>query len=1177
MVLAGFVLLAAISGHGQNLLTNPGFESGTQSWDIHGGGSLTAAANAHWGDYAAWVTNRIDPTNGIQQSLAKKLVPGAAYYCAAWAAVDTTNSQSVTLSMVVIDSGGLHQTNLASASATNGCWVFLDGIFYLQSTGLVQDIRFVVSGPGTGISLGVDSAAVVPLSGFRLAAAKFPGVRIGGVGSDSTLANVLDYAATVGTDYHIAGPENALKFSGTEPGSNTYTFGPGDAIMSYARANGQQARGHTLIWHSAIPNWVTNNSYTTNQLQTIAYDHVDTVAGHYKGQVFCWDVVNEALNTDGSMRSTVWYNQPGFGFAGQGSNYIAALFNRARAADPQAKLVYNDYGTDVVNAKSTAIYAMAQGFKSRGVPIDAIGFQEHLSLSGISIPSWRTNLQRFDDLGMDIHITELDVKVPLNTNTGAADAANLATQGDVYFNLVGTALGFPHTKVIQTWGFSDRYSWIPAFSPGYGAGLPLDENFDRKPAWWALYNVLANQAEKLPVAGMSSGDSQSVATNTLFCAGQARIFSAGANNDYITLAVRIPYAGPWSVRVGVRKDNGSGIYQLAAAPAGSNTYVNIGSTQDLYASSTNYAELTTWTNTFSAAGDWWFRFMCTGKNGSSSGRALALDYIRLTPTGSDGNQPPGVDPIGDQATLKNQTFGPLPFMVHDRETVEPALSVSVASSNPRLFPANNLTLTAYGPQYLFTAQPAPDYYGTATITITVADADGATNQGSFNLTVTNGYHEPVLDPIADQVIAQNTFAVIPFTMWDTLDPVGSLSLSIFSSNTNLLRNPEILVTGTGTNRSLTLTPMVGRVGSTTITMTLADSGGKTATNVFSLQVAPPSLAGTQELANVDFEAPFNTLSTVTSSNSITGQLSTGWYENSSYSPYWPTMVYAAETNDVPSGSYAQEMTLFPGGAPNFQLTQPFNMTNNRIYTASIWMKSQGMTGVTLSMNRNSSPYNSYYSTNVTLTNYWTQLVLTGNGVTNIQCRFQLRSLQPGTIWMDQGSVVSQPTNTAPILAAVSNLTIVAGQVLLVTNTATDAGVPPQVLTYSLLSAPTNASVTGSNGIFQWRPGAAQAGTTNNIAIKVADNGLPILSATQAFTVLVSRLTKPALNSFKMTNGFFRFNVTGDASLDYIVQRSADLAQWTNIATNLSVLGSFDWVETNTPLYSNKFYRIMLYP
>src|SRR6266496_1124549 len=143
-----------------------------------------------------------------------------------------------------------------------------------------------------------------------------------GAAADSPYLSDSNYSATLGSEFSQLQAENEMKFSIIHPLSNAYDFGGGDALTSFAQAHSMGVRGHTLVWHNQVPTWVTNGNYNSMQLATILQDHITTVMGHYGGKVYAWDVVNEAFNSDGSMRSTIWYDQPGIGFAFMGTKYI---------------------------------------------------------------------------------------------------------------------------------------------------------------------------------------------------------------------------------------------------------------------------------------------------------------------------------------------------------------------------------------------------------------------------------------------------------------------------------------------------------------------------------------------------------------------------------------------------------------------------------------------------------------------------------------------------------------------------------------------------------------------------------------------------------------------------------------------------------------------------------------
>jgi endo-1,4-beta-xylanase len=304
------------------------------------------------------------------------------------------------------------------------------------------------------------------------------------------------YASTLASEFSQLEPENQMKFGPIHPrpgnDASAYDFAPADELVTFAQQHNMVVRGHCFVWHQQVPGWLTtgvaNHTYDPAVLNDILHSHISAVAGHYAGKVWAWDVVNEAFNDDGTMRSTIWYDAPGIGFAGKGTQYVEQAFRWAHTADPQAKLFYNDYDAETINAKSDAIYAMAKDFKSRGVPLDGIGFQMHIKLTfndPKTLSSFAGNLKLFSDLGMEIHITELDVAL------ASSDPASLAAQGALYGRVTQICLQTPTCRVFQIWGFTDKYSWIPSYSKGkQGWALPFDAEYKKKPAYDSILGAV---------------------------------------------------------------------------------------------------------------------------------------------------------------------------------------------------------------------------------------------------------------------------------------------------------------------------------------------------------------------------------------------------------------------------------------------------------------------------------------------------------------------------------------------------------------------------------------------------------------------------------------------------------------------------------------------------------------
>ncbi|GAA2302796.1 endo-1,4-beta-xylanase [Streptomyces kunmingensis] len=288
-----------------------------------------------------------------------------------------------------------------------------------------------------------------------------------------------DYADLLGTEFDSTTPGNGMKWYATEPQRGVFDFTAGDEIVRYAKAHGLKLRGHTLLWHSQLPGWLTSGTWTADELRAILKNHITQVVKHYRGKVFAWDVANEIMNEDGTYRENLFYTTLGPG-------YIADALRWARAADPKVKLYLNDYNVEGTGAKSDAYYTLIKQLKADRVPVDGFGMQAHLALQYGFPYQMEQNIQRFADLGLDVAITELDIRMIL-----PYDATKLAQQADWYRQVTEACLAVRRCVGITLWGYSDGHSWIPSTFPGQGAALPWDENLRRKPAYDAIRSALA--------------------------------------------------------------------------------------------------------------------------------------------------------------------------------------------------------------------------------------------------------------------------------------------------------------------------------------------------------------------------------------------------------------------------------------------------------------------------------------------------------------------------------------------------------------------------------------------------------------------------------------------------------------------------------------------------------------
>lgn len=305
------------------------------------------------------------------------------------------------------------------------------------------------------------------------------GIRVGSAVSDSALSTDAEYAQILGQQFSSITPENEMKWSSVEAERGVLTFGPADAEVQFAEQHHQLVRGHNLVWHNQLPAWLTSGSFTNAQLAEILRQHIFTEVSHFRGKIWQWDVVNEPFNDDGTLRSTIWEQA-------LGPNYFADVLRWAHEADPHARLFLNDYNIEWIGPKSDAMYALVKSLKEQHVPIDGVGFETHLGLQ-FGLPSMQENLQRFADLGLDVSITEMDVRMIL-----PATPELLATQASWYAQVMQACIAVRRCVDFTVWEYTDKYSWVPGFFTGQGAADIYGENLSPKPAYAALIDALKN-------------------------------------------------------------------------------------------------------------------------------------------------------------------------------------------------------------------------------------------------------------------------------------------------------------------------------------------------------------------------------------------------------------------------------------------------------------------------------------------------------------------------------------------------------------------------------------------------------------------------------------------------------------------------------------------------------------
>lgn len=294
------------------------------------------------------------------------------------------------------------------------------------------------------------------------------------------------YDETAAREFNVVVCENAMKFGCVCPNARgQYDFSVPDAIVGFAQTNHIKVRGHNLVWHFQQPEWFSRGKWSKQEMTDIVHEHIRTMLTHYKGKVFAWDVVNEAIS-DSKDPHEIYRKDNYFDVLGQ--DYLDMAFRWAREADPKTKLFYNEYGTEFGGLKFEKMYEMLKGMKARGVPVDGVGLQMHIGLGAKSqTKKLASTIRKLGELGLEVQITELDVAMQLPSTD-----KKLQTQAEIFGDITAIAMKEKACTALLMWGFTDKHSWLPQFSDGKrGCGLIFDEQYRPKPAYTAMLKAMA--------------------------------------------------------------------------------------------------------------------------------------------------------------------------------------------------------------------------------------------------------------------------------------------------------------------------------------------------------------------------------------------------------------------------------------------------------------------------------------------------------------------------------------------------------------------------------------------------------------------------------------------------------------------------------------------------------------
>ncbi len=304
-----------------------------------------------------------------------------------------------------------------------------------------------------------------------------------------------DFAELIREQCGIVVPTGELKWIALRPAPDKFDFARPDFLLNFAENNHMLMRGHTLCWHESVPSWIQTPENRPNTRQFFI-DHITTVCKHYAGRLHSWDVVNEAIlpsdGQPGALRKSFWYEQ-------MGPDYIDLAFRTARVADPHARLTYNDYGVEYDSEEDgerrRLILDLLRGMKKRGVPLDAVGIQSHIKAAqpttfGKGLADY---IEAIRQMGLEAYLTELDV----NEDDIAGDdpVKRDALIAQTYTGYLRIALANPAVKLVLTWDFSDRFTWLNNGPTHHRKqpnrpqrSLPFDLDYRPKQAFFAIRN-----------------------------------------------------------------------------------------------------------------------------------------------------------------------------------------------------------------------------------------------------------------------------------------------------------------------------------------------------------------------------------------------------------------------------------------------------------------------------------------------------------------------------------------------------------------------------------------------------------------------------------------------------------------------------------------------------------------
>lgn len=485
------------------------FEDGTtQGWVPRGEASVSIATDVvHSGSYSLLVTDRKAGWQGATVDVTGLLKAGYTYEIGGYVRLAEGEPASrVVITMQRTPVGGETKYDWIAPSAEKGVtdaeWVHLKGRY--SYSGEVSELLLYVESPDAAlVDFYIDDITITGSSGpqelsvqtdipsvYETLSPYFAWV---GAAIEPDLLDQEQHTILLTRHFNSITPENAMKPGSIQPSEGEFRWTGADRLVQYARENGMAVHGHTLVWHQQAAEWMFEDS-EGNPLEATPENkelvlqrleaHIRAVVGRYKDDVQVWDVVNEVIDPGNSdcLRRSRWHDLTGM-------DYIVTAFRVADEVAPDAVLLINDYSTTEPR-KRTCLYNLVRDLRAQGVPVDGVGHQMHINIASPSAQVIEETILMFADLGIEQHITELDMSIYANdTESYTVVPENiLIRQGKRYKAIFEVfKRQAEHIQSVTFWGLADDHTWLKTF-PVARLDLPLlfDEQLQAKPAYWGV-------------------------------------------------------------------------------------------------------------------------------------------------------------------------------------------------------------------------------------------------------------------------------------------------------------------------------------------------------------------------------------------------------------------------------------------------------------------------------------------------------------------------------------------------------------------------------------------------------------------------------------------------------------------------------------------------------------------